>query len=166
MFDYIHTIIITLITLVVTFVIGLFIIIHDQSFLAATNLTDAVRTAMYDSRDDSARVARGVFILNKAQFIYELEHTKISDFNNQTPSVIEGAITNPKSGDVSVQFLQDTNSPIATNSSANTEAVLGVVANSYFTGHNSKKLQHLSTTEIVQTYGKSADKDYPNDLTR
>lgn len=166
MFDYIHTIIITLIVLVATFILGLFIIIHDQSFLAATNLTDAVRSAMYDSRDDSARVTRGVFILNKSQFIYELEHTKISDFNNQTPKVKEGAINNPKAGDISVQFLQDTNSPIANNSDANTEAVLGVVANSYFTGHDSKKMQHLSTTEIVQTYGKSADKDYANDLTR
>lgn len=166
MFDYVHTIIITLITLLFAFIIGVYVIVHDQSFLAATNLTDAVRTAMYDSRDDSARAARGVFIINKKQFIYELQHTKLTDFNNQTPNVVEGTIDKPQSGDVSVQFLQDTNSPIATNSSADTEAVLGVVANSYFTGHDSSKLQHLSTTEVVQTYGKSTSKDAPNDLTR
>lgn len=166
MFDYIHTLIITLVILFLTFILAVFTIVHDQSVIAANNLTDAVRSAFYDARDDSARVERGVFIINKSQFIYELQHTKISDFGNQTPTVKEGEIKNPQPGDISVQFLQDTNSAIATDSSADTEAVLGVVANSYFTSHDTKKLQHLSTTEIVQTYGKSTDHDEPNDLTR
>lgn len=166
MFDYIHTFIITLTILFFSFILALYVIVHDQTYIAADNLTDAVRTAFYDSRDDSARVTRGVFIINKSQFIYELSHTKIADFHNQTPNVILGTTKNPSAGDVTVQFLQDTNSPIATDSGADTEAVLGVVANSYFTGHDTSKLQHLSTTEIVQTYGKSSDRDAFNDLTR
>lgn len=127
--------------------------------LKTNTLQSAVKTSLYAARDDSARVGRGTFIINKDEFKKDLAKTKLKEAGNKT--VDESSFN--------IQYLPDKESKID-KVTGNFEAIKAVrVKADLKTGGVKSKRANADThvaTYVIQTDSKTSSNDKTNDLTR
>lgn len=185
---HLWTILTSIVIFIMAFLIWFWGFWSLQDNLASDNLSDAVRTATYLSHDGSSRLERGSFIINTKQFKQELDRDHIKAFNGKqlkpgdykVTYLADNAADRDANGNDHNMSHSDssenkrTSTPIMTKHDDGTyKTIRGVRVSVKYPARSKLVREHhrysgdrFTATEIIQTYGKNADHDTHNDLTR
>lgn len=127
--------------------------------LTTNNLEDAIQSSLYAARDDSARIERGTFVVDKDKFEKNMGTHKLYTRKNGVR----------KAANYKFSYLSDDDTEIKDEGRflpvkavrVKTDADIGNNTNKKNPANDSRTL-----TYVVQTYGKDKKTDKGNDITR
>lgn len=88
--------------------LGTWIFFSARDTTSTDTLQGAIKTSIYASRDDSARVARNTFVINKDQFRKKLAASTIKEFNGKKVSIDDFQISYIPAGSNSYKDVNKT----------------------------------------------------------